>query len=703
MILKRLLVAGVFSALFMAVAWPAFASVETMTVSEIEPGMQGICKTVIRGTEIRDFDCEVIDVFSSMGFNGGPLILLRISGDVVDESGGIAGGYSGSPVYIDGKLIGALSWGPYYTEGDIVGATPIHEMLRTWTYPANEPVRISEVPAQLDEPLTTAGHTFDSIILTDYGAEIAELEEQYGPDTLVMLPCRTPLLVSGLSTAGFEHLKGVIDEQFPYLDLVQGPGGSGGQIPVTLNPVQLEPGASIGAQLASGDLDLTAIGTLTWVDENGRFLAFGHPFLMNGETNMPFVTSEILYTMPSMDRSYKMGEPIEVVGTVTQDRLTCIGGQLGMVPDMVDFSMRVTDHDVDRVRNFEYSVINNEDYLALLGWLVPMEGLLYSSDRTGPATVRFDFAVHVEGWDEPIERSNLSFSTYGSSGALNEFMEIMMTLTSSNQFNEVKIERVELEVEITSARQTMTVLEARYQNPPNMGPGAIGYTGPQEPDKAEKDRAINEAAEWLRPSDEEIQNMPLEDLTQLGMDMMEDYTEGYTGESQLVQYRQGDTIEILVTMRPYREKPVEMVFELEIPEDFPLGQTTFEISGGSYSYYYGMFGYYDYGYYGYTQPESIEEVVEEFLERSPGNSVTLRLYSTSTEDDPYYYLQEDYEEPEQLEKSYILGDVIYGYYSLPIEIVSESGETAPAEGEMPTDEELEEAMAEILEAMPDMQ
>ena len=662
-----------------AFSTPAFADgVPTMTVSEIVPGMTGIGKTVIRGTEIEEFDVEIIDVFTSMGFNGGPLIMVRLSGDVVDASGGIAGGYSGSPVYIDGKLIGAVSWGPYFTEGDVAGITPIHEMLKAFTYPESGPTRISGDPVCLSEPLEMEGREFDSVLLADFSDNCDALESLHGENTLVMTPCRTPLIVSGLSDTGMELFREFAEERMPYLDIVQGPGSGGQGVPVLLGPTVLEPGASVGAQLASGDLDMTAVGTLTWVHEDGRFLAFGHPFLADGETNLPFLTTEIIYTMPSIQRSYKLGQPLEVVGTVTQDRQTCIAGHLRETPDMVDFHLEVKDHDLDTTRRFDYSIINKEQWLPILAYVVPMEGLMYASDRQGEATVRVSFSIRGEGLAEPIERENLVYASSGASEALSEFFEAMNILTTGNNFREIKITSVDIEVEVTSMRQSMDIIRARFQNPPNMGPGAIGYEGPvYMEDKEEKDDLVNEQSDWMQMDPEDLQNMPPAEMEAM-IDEMSVMAEGSTDlyGGNLVGYNPGDTIEVLVTMRPYREDTIEQVVELEIPDDFPPGMTTIEIFGGQSSYWYG--GYYDpftgaYFYDSYTPPDDLDEVIEEFMSRDYNNTLIVQLTRTLVEEDPYYYLQDNYETPEETRSVISMEDVIYGMYSLPIEILGENG------------------------------
>jgi len=678
----RVLMHSVLSGLIiLGFALPAMAETPTMTVSELSPGMVGVGRTVISGTEIEEFRCEIIDVFTSMGYNGEALIMVRLSGDVIDATGGIAGGYSGSPVYIDGKLIGALSWGPYYTEGDVAGITPINEMLKAFTYPDQEPPRITSEPMEFAEPVEVAGAEYTRLALAGFG-EGEEVSALYGEETLVMTPCRTPLMVSGLSEEGMNILREFATDRLPYLDIVQGPGGGSQGVPILLGPTVLEPGASIGAQLASGDLDLTAVGTLTWVDDDGRFLAFGHPFLMDGATDLPFLTTKIVYTMPALDRSYKLGEPLEIVGTITQDRLTCIAGNLRQTPEMVNFNLRVTDLDLDHTRTYNYSVVNKEEWLAILGWVMPLEGIAYAMDREGEITCRVGFSIRGEGLAEPIERENLVYSAYGASGSLVEFYEALNMLTTANPYREVKVTDVDIEVEITSAHQSMDIMRARFQNPPNMGPGAIGYEGVESmEDKETKDDLVNEQAGWLDSEMEELQEVPegefagvIETAEMIANDTM------VSGMYNLVKYMPGDTMEVMVTLRPYREDPVEQVIELKIPEDFPIGVTTLEIFGGVTSYYAGSGAYYldtsGLGYYGgdyYNPPSTLDEAIMKFTQRDVNNTLIVRLMRPMSED-PYYYLIDDYELPEPVRSVLDMEDVIFGYYTLPIEI---GGATSP--------------------------
>jgi hypothetical protein len=491
------------------------------------------------------------------------------------------------------------------------------------------------------------------------------------------------------------------------MDLIKGPGGGSSEgVPILLGPTVLEPGASIGAQLASGDLDITAVGTLTWVADDGRFLAFGHPFLADGPTDMPFVTTSIVYTMPALDRSYKMGEPLEVVGTVTQDRTAMIAGYLRQIPEMVDFHLEVIDRDLDRTRRFNYSVINKEDWLPILGWLMPTEGIVYAMDRMGRGTCKVSFTIRGEGLAEPIRRDNLVYATYDVSyEALNEFMEALSIPTSNNPYRDVRLTSVDISIEVTSERQTLDITKARFNNAPNMGPGAIGYTGPTDTEE-ENGESRNMIEEPTLPEEQgAAQEVPFEEeMAAYMQEMMMNAYDMSTVQPTLVGYHPGDTVEILVTLRPWREKPVERVIELEIPKDFPVGQTTIDIMGGA-SNYYGYYGATDAGYYTdsgmYLPPEDLDEMIENFVTRDVNNSIIIRLNQILTgQEDPYYYLQDKVEQAEPVKTTLILDDIIYGWFSLPIEILS--NEEEGAEEAMPADQAVMDYLSGMMqqEAQP---
>ena len=71
------------------------------------------------------------------------MILAKFSGPLIEQTGGIAQGMSGSPVYIDGKLLGAVAYGWSFTNSRIGMITPINDMLKLWNVPTKEEIRPS--------------------------------------------------------------------------------------------------------------------------------------------------------------------------------------------------------------------------------------------------------------------------------------------------------------------------------------------------------------------------------------------------------------------------------------------------------------------------------------------------------------------------------------------------------------------------------
>ena len=105
------------------------AATDFMPLAEVRPGMRGVGKTVFQGTRIDTFSVEVLDVVPGALGPGQDMILARLSGGPLAESG-IIQGMSGSPVYIDGRLLGAVAYGWSFTKIPIGFITPIADMAR---------------------------------------------------------------------------------------------------------------------------------------------------------------------------------------------------------------------------------------------------------------------------------------------------------------------------------------------------------------------------------------------------------------------------------------------------------------------------------------------------------------------------------------------------------------------------------------------
>src|SRR4029078_9779619 len=85
------------------------AATALMPLSEVRPGMVGVGRTVFEGTELKEFKVHILVVLRSIQGPRRDLILARLEGAGLAESG-VAQGMSGSPVYIGGRPVGGVSY-----------------------------------------------------------------------------------------------------------------------------------------------------------------------------------------------------------------------------------------------------------------------------------------------------------------------------------------------------------------------------------------------------------------------------------------------------------------------------------------------------------------------------------------------------------------------------------------------------------------
>ena len=232
------------------------------------------------------------------------IILARLSGGPLAQTG-VLQGMSGSPVYIDGKLLGAVALGFPFSKEPIAGIQPIEAMLAGATFPA-----------------AVDAHAVASALPLAAGA--LGISSPFG--NLSDIP--TPLAVSGFSSTSLSALSprfrnlGLQLQEGVALTAQNSPGG------VRPNPaVAIVPGSMISVGLITGDMNVTADGTVTYVSGK-RIYAFGHRFLDAGLVELPFAHSEVIASIPTLNSSFKLSAPGEWVGTILSDRSTAVAGEI---------------------------------------------------------------------------------------------------------------------------------------------------------------------------------------------------------------------------------------------------------------------------------------------------------------------------------------------------------------------------------------
>ncbi|QDR82090.1 SpoIVB peptidase S55 domain-containing protein [Sporomusa termitida] len=398
------------------------AAPEFMPVEQVVRGMHGTAKTVVSGSQIEEFGVEVLGVMKQKGPSG-DLILVRTYGDVIERTGGIAQGMSGSPVYINGKLVGAVAYGWGLTDHKIGMVTPIADMLKLWELNGGQ--------AELQTPA-------------------APLDDN---------AVSTPLMASGF---GDQALKMLADKLKPY-NLT--PYAVSGSMADDNNGIvynkTVEPGSTIGLQLVRGDISLGALGTVTYV-EGDKLLAFGHPFLKKGKVNYFLTDAEVYTTISGLENSFKVGTSTETIGVINQDRGAGIAGTISKFPNIVPLRITVTDKNLGRTNELWAQVVQDEELAPTLSAVSVFNAIEKTTDRVGSGTARISFEISAAGIPgEVLARENM-FYTQGNVGelAIAEVHEAL-ALLSSNQFTPVSIMDVKVNVAIDSERRTATILEAK--------------------------------------------------------------------------------------------------------------------------------------------------------------------------------------------------------------------------------------------------
>ncbi|MFQ3548327.1 MAG: SpoIVB peptidase S55 domain-containing protein [Armatimonadota bacterium] len=419
---------------------------QIMEVSQIERGMTGYGLTVFQGTKIEKFDFEVLGILRKMNM-GGDLILAKFSGGPITErEAGVISGMSGSPCYINGKLIGAVGFGPTFAREPIGMITPISDMLEAWDFNIPSSFAIDYSNIALDKPIEINGNVYNSVSINNFGSE-ANKESK---NILHMKPLMTPLLVSGMTPRGLERLSKEL-ERFGLMPLA-GPGSSDNAKDMDIT---LEPGSAVGVSLATGDIDLTGVGTVTYI-RDGRLLAFGHPMLSFGAVDLPMTTAYVEDIISGYVSSYKLATPLKTVGRIFQDRPWSVAGEIDRMPTTIPLTVHIQDNSQKREQTFKMNVINHRLISSTLLGILSSESIYQVHPTPSEVTANVKYEVETERFGK-ITRENMVYDPIMIDfSAVNELSSLLRIL-SFNKFEPIDVKSVDLKVTIEKSRKNYNI------------------------------------------------------------------------------------------------------------------------------------------------------------------------------------------------------------------------------------------------------
>jgi hypothetical protein len=317
-------------------------AVKIFPVSALREGMRGTAKSVFRGSVPEEFGVEILGVIPNWIGPKQDMIVGKLSGANAERTFVFAG-MSGSPVYIDGKLVGAISYSFPFAKEPICGITPFEQMASAVekgpaaSLASSEPKSFTyaELTANDWRPSLTVSALSGSAVASGFASD-SRLMAIAGQ---TFKPIATPVTFSGIS----QKVLDLFAPQFEAAGIlpVAAAGGNTGITP-TRAPTKdtLLGGNSIVVQLARGDVQIAAAGTVTLRDGD-KIYAFGHPFFGLGSTSMPMSESHVVTVVPNANNSFKLAVADATVGAMTQDRATGIYGLLGESPRMLPVRIRI--------------------------------------------------------------------------------------------------------------------------------------------------------------------------------------------------------------------------------------------------------------------------------------------------------------------------------------------------------------------------
>src|SRR5271165_243364 len=371
---------------------PKAGKVEIFKLADIKPGMKGYAWTVLAGNTPEPIPVEILGLLKNQWGPKQDIILGKLGGKAIRTN--VAGGMSGSPVYIDGKLVGAVALRfSVFSPDAICGITPIELMLEVNGFDNSRP----------DDARTPDKSVARESVQVPSGmlAQVLSANSAANAGTnFTMTPIDTPLSFSGFHENVLHDFAGL----FQQLGMTVAAGGVSS---TTLNskPVagwqnSLQPGDAVSGILVTGDMSVSGMCTVTYNDGK-HVLACGHSFFNLGPVDMPMAKADVVMTLASAFQPNKMGNATDIVGALKQDRHSAIMGELGQTAAMVPVSVKVRSFgDNDAVRNekdLHFNVFVQQKWTPYLMMLTLFNSLSGLNDFAEETTYRMSGKVEFDG------------------------------------------------------------------------------------------------------------------------------------------------------------------------------------------------------------------------------------------------------------------------------------------------------------------
>jgi hypothetical protein len=416
--------------------------------SGLTTGTMGTGWTTVKGRTPVSFDVEVLGIQPDGIAPGIDFILVQVSGAVIDKTGGIAEGFSGSPVYVSGKLAGAIAYTFYYGDHTIGGMTPAQPMVDLLNYPSSTSVPMSN-RVHLSKRLRAAG------------AAAAGVSSEAFASTAQRIP--TPFAASGLAATNREDLQKLLDRH--KMNATSYVAGSAAPPTTsTLSSTPLQPGQPFAEVLSYGTITFAGVGMTTLVCGDYA-VAFGHAFslkgggITNGENAADILA--VVSDPSGLVGGFDVAQVAEPLGAIDQDRLEGVRGVQGVLVHTLPIRSDVVNLDTGNELVRETDVVAKGFWPRYIAYYHVFENLIAGLDaQSGTAILEWTISGKANGDQFSMTRQE-EFSGGGFFyRAAYELYSEMRSL-QNNDFGHAKITSIDVHASVTEAKDLAAIRRAR--------------------------------------------------------------------------------------------------------------------------------------------------------------------------------------------------------------------------------------------------
>ena len=459
----RLFVTAFAALLLLAPSLRGQDDIQFFPLSQIQPGLKGVGKTVFEGDRIEEFQVEFLGVLKNAVAPKHDIILARLSGGPLDKTGVISG-MSGSPVYVDGKLVGAVALSFPFAKEALTGITPIEEMVQVVPEPgsataqraASMDFQIARIPGSPDAgrliPQEESGPAiWNKLLPPDSGGS-------------GFTGYRLPLRLGGFASDVVQAYTGLIRQMG--FEPMQGGSISGGPSGVA-SKTDLAPGSMISLLLVRGDLNVNVDCTVTY-RKGDKLYACGHRFMLTGPAKIPFAPSRVLVTVPSLASSFKVDSPGPPMGSITQDRFGAIYGVVGDKGASIPVHLRL-DSTLNKTTDYYFEIVQ-EPFLSPLLLNLALVSALSATERViGPSTLELKGKIRLAN-SVAVEIEDVVSGDMNTPNAAGLSASMPLIYLLSSAFPDLRVESIDLSVVARNEKRVAT-LEQVWCSKSEVSPG----------------------------------------------------------------------------------------------------------------------------------------------------------------------------------------------------------------------------------------